>query len=90
MGHRIELSDIECALTAIDGVARSCCLYEQEHILAFYEGEGERRELLRELKKTLPAFMLPDQFLQMEHFPLTKNGKVDRMALKEYWEVNKG
>ena len=90
MGHRIELSDIECALTAIDGVARSCCLYEQEHILAFYEGKGERRELLRELKKTLPAFMLPDQFLQMERFPLTKNGKVDRMALKEYWEVNKG
>lgn len=82
MGHRIELSDIECAMTAIDGVARCCCLYEQERILAFYEGEADRRELQRALKQTLPAFMLPNEYIALARFPLTKNGKVDREALR--------
>ena len=88
MGHRIELSDIECALTAIDGVERCCCLYEEEKILAFYEGTMEQKLLVKELKKKLPAFMVPNHFISLEQFPLTKNGKIDRSALKKHWEVN--
>lgn len=87
MGHRIELSDIECAMTKIEGVQRCCCLYENETIIACYLGSKERRELIRELKKELPSFMIPGSFLALEQFPLTKNGKIDRNALKQQLEV---
>lgn len=87
MGHRIELSDIECAMTKIVGVQRCCCLYENETIIACYLGSKERRELIRELKKELPSFMIPGRFLALEQFPLTKNGKIDRNALKQQLEV---
>ena len=33
--------------------------------------------------------MIPGIFLQIEQFPLTKNGKIDRQALRHYWEVDK-
>lgn len=45
------------------------------------------RELIRELKKELPSFMIPGRFLALEQFPLTKNGKIDRNALKQQLEV---
>ena len=89
MGHRIELTDIECAITAIEGIERCCCLYEQEKIIAFYEGFQTPKEIRSALRKKLPPFMIPGIFLQIEQFPLTKNGKIDRQALRHYWEVDK-
>jgi len=38
-------------------------------------------EVNRELEKRLPAYMLPNAYLLMESFPLSKNGKVDKKAL---------
>lgn len=87
MGHRIELSDIECAMSKIEGVERCCCLYEDETIIAFFQGAGERKALLQALKKELPFYMLPGKFLGLEQFPLTKNGKIDRGALKAMLEA---
>ena len=40
-------------------------------------------ELRSFLKQDLPDYMLPGIFVQMEAFPLTTNGKVDRAALPE-------
>lgn len=89
MGHRIELSEIERAMTALNGVERCCCLYEQEKILAFFKGTSAQKELVLNLKQKLPTYMIPNAFLNIDNFPLTKNGKIDRVALKDYWEVNR-
>lgn len=82
MGHRIELGEIEKAMQHVETIQRACCLYENHKIIAFYDGDIERRELTRVLKKELPAFMIPNIFYKVHGFPLTKNGKIDRQKLK--------
>ena len=88
MGHRIELGEIELGLEKIDEIVRNCCIYdEEEHkIIAFYEGEIDKKQIIRALGKTLPGFMIPNVFVQLETLPVTKNGKIDRKQLREKYE----
>ncbi|MBO4415559.1 MAG: amino acid adenylation domain-containing protein [Lachnospiraceae bacterium] len=84
MGQRIELSDIELSAMAVDGVSRACCLYDEKKkkIIMFYTGEADKDSLSAELKNKLPEFMIPGKTIQLESFPINKNGKIDRNALK--------
>lgn len=88
MGHRIELGEIQCAMEAVQGIDRAVCIFdEKEHkILGFYQGDLPKKELVRGLSKILPAFMIPNVFIQKEAFPVTKNGKVDRKELMAEYE----
>lgn len=85
MGHRIELGEIETALEAVEGLGRSLCLYDEEKnkIISFYEGDLEKKQIVRKIGMRLPAFMIPNVFVKVDGFPLTKNGKIDRKKLKE-------
>lgn len=85
MGHRIELGEIEIAMERLEEIIRACCLFDEKKnkIIAFYEGSAEKRELKKKLGESLPVFMLPNVFKSIEHFPLTKNGKIDRQELKK-------
>lgn len=85
MGHRIELGEIETALEAVEGLGRSLCLYDEEKnkIIAFYEGNLEKKQIVRKIGTRLPAFMIPNVFVKVDGFPVTKNGKIDRKKLKE-------
>ncbi len=83
MGQRIELGEIETSANSVDGVSRSCCLYDQKRkkIVLFYTGEIEKQELSESLQEKLPQFMIPGKTIRLEEFPLNKNGKIDRKAL---------
>lgn len=83
LGHRVELEEIERAVSALPGVDRCCCVYEEERqkIHAFYVGDVEAAQLRRQIKEKLPYFMVPGTLTLVERFPLTKNGKVDRKQL---------
>lgn len=83
MGHRIELGEIENMMNKVEVIQRSCCIFENNRIIAFYDGEIERRELIRVLKKDLPVFMIPNVFYKIDRFPITKNGKIDRKKLSD-------
>lgn len=91
MGHRIELGEIEAAMEKIPEIIRSCCIFDsaKSKIVAFYEGDIERRPLARSLGQYVPAFMVPNVFRQVERMPLTKNGKIDRKALTAAYQEEK-
>ena len=82
-GHRIELEEIEKAMMKVDGIERSCCLFDEEkqRLYGFYVGNMEKSELHSKLKETLPVYMIPGILKQVEEMPLTKNGKIDRKEL---------
>jgi D-alanine--poly(phosphoribitol) ligase subunit 1 len=90
MGYRIELEEIEAALYRIDTVAQAAVVYKPgqrgfKHIVAYVAGEGipEAAELRRQLRLTLPDYMIPQRFDARAELPRNANGKVDRRRLAE-------
>ena len=83
MGHRIELEEIERAMEKVEGVERSCCIFNEQKgkLYGFYVGNIEKDEVVKYLKENLPVFMVPNKITQIEKFPITKNGKIDRKEL---------
>lgn len=87
MGYRIELEEIQHALSRCHRVDESAVVYRQDR------GQGEivaiiaaRQSpdlgLLRiELAEHIPAYMMPAQFHFLERLPKNGNGKTDRQAL---------
>lgn len=84
LGHRIELGEIEAVVMGCEGITRSCCTYDKvrQRLHLFYTGDREKRDLMREIRKKLPPFMLPNQIFPLKEMPLNKNGKIDRNALE--------
>lgn len=84
-GHRIELEEIERAMSSIDGVERCCCIFDQEksRLKGYYVGTIEKAELYTTMRETIPAYMEPGYIRRLEEIPLTKNGKIDRKKLSE-------
>jgi len=89
-GFRIELGEIEAALSRLDGIREAVVLDRQdvgkEHYLCAYytvrDGDVTSGEALaRELRYTLPEYMIPGVFVELDELPLTANGKIDRRRL---------
>ena len=85
MGHRIEIEEIERAISEVPGINRCCVIFneEKQRLYGFYVGSMDKKELHAELSKTLPVYFIPGILKQVEEFPLNKNGKIDRKALME-------
>ena len=85
MGHRIELEEIERAVSNLPGIERCCCVFDEQKqkLYGFYIGDLDKKELHRQLRTILPVYMVPGALYPLTEFPLTKNGKVDRKYLLE-------
>ncbi|WP_412101281.1 amino acid adenylation domain-containing protein [Micromonospora maris] len=84
-GHRIELGEIEAAAEAHPQVGRAVAMVvgqaPSQHIgLAVVPATGEP-DLAGWLAERLPAYMVPEYVVTVDHLPLTANGKVDRQRL---------
>ena len=89
-GYRIELGEIETALSAHRGVKSSVVMAREDEsgtreLVGYVSAAGgamvSTEQLQAFLKKKLPEYMVPGQFVFLESFPLTPNGKIDRKAL---------
>ena len=86
MGHRIELGEIETAVSSLEDVTMNCCLYDEKHskIVLFLDKDMSKEEVNSRLTNMIPDYMLPGKVIFMETMPLNANGKIDRVALKEF------
>jgi hypothetical protein len=92
-GHRIELGEIENALARQPGVREAVVLASRDTVgEAFLLGfvtarpgaDAPDAEALRQgLARELPGIMVPRSISVRASFPLTPNGKVDRIALAQ-------
>ena len=90
-GFRIELKEIELALKTHPLVREAVVLAKADQqgelrLIAYLIFKGEAasaKELRNHLAKRLPEYMLPAAYVELEQWPLTTNGKLDRRALPE-------
>ncbi len=88
-GYRIELKEIEEAIREYRGVqAVSVQAMEvssgDQRLVAFIQSEPpvEADRMKEFLRKTLPYYMVPSEYVAIKELPINANGKVDRAALK--------
>ena len=88
-GHRIELGEIEALLNTHPQVREAVIAAPtdsggEKRLVAYlltHDGYDDIDALRRYIRETLPAFMVPSNFMLMDAFPLTPNKKTDRKAL---------
>ena len=60
-------------------------LEQENELIAYYKTRGtvDKTDLRKQLESQLPAYMIPSYFVELEEFPLTSNGKVDKNNLPD-------
>ncbi|HSS21528.1 MAG TPA: non-ribosomal peptide synthetase [Pyrinomonadaceae bacterium] len=90
LGHRIEPNEIVAVLDRHAGVKASQVVAREDgcrakrlvaYVILNSEGTTSAIELRNCVAKELPQHMVPVDFVVLESFPLTPNGKIDRAAL---------
>ncbi|WP_281322335.1 non-ribosomal peptide synthetase [Flavobacterium aestivum] len=83
-GYRIELGEIESLLQADSQVNQAVVVVKGDFLLAYVTGKEkiDTDHLKTLLLSKLPAYMVPAHILQLEEFPLTHSGKIDKSALQ--------
>jgi len=93
-GHRIELGEIENVLKEYGDFSDIRVLAkeddkQQKYIIAFYLGTPKNeKEFKCIFKNYLPEYMIPNQFIHLECFPINDNGKINRQKLLQMIDVN--
>ncbi|WP_445947445.1 AMP-binding protein, partial [Shewanella sp.] len=90
-GFRVELEAINRVLSGLHEVCRGETLaFKQndvQHLVSFVQREDSNEEvyealdLIPDIAKVLPSYMVPRTVLALDHLPMTHNGKVDRKKL---------
>lgn len=90
-GFRIELGEIESQLNQHPTINNAIVTTQQDSsdssfLVGYFitekpEASPTGNDLREHLIQTLPDYMIPNAFIQLDAFPLTPNGKIDRKAL---------
>ncbi|NLX63427.1 MAG: amino acid adenylation domain-containing protein [Clostridiaceae bacterium] len=87
MGHRIELGEIEMVMNQMDGIQSAACIFDNDKkkIIMYYVGNVSKADAVNYCKEKLPRYMVPNLVEKLDVMPLTSNGKINRLALKEMY-----
>jgi amino acid adenylation domain-containing protein len=89
-GFRVELGEVEAVLNDHDAIKEVVVLVREDspgdpRLVAYVVTNEHGAEVINELrsymKARVPDYMVPAAFVQLDEFPLTGSGKVDRQAL---------
>lgn len=85
-GYRVELTEIEAALTAHPGVRRAHVLVAAggsgPKLTAYVVGDATVASMRAAVRNRLPRFMMPHRIVVVDDIPLTANGKPDAPRLR--------
>jgi amino acid adenylation domain-containing protein/thioester reductase-like protein len=94
-GYRVELGEIESRIMDFEGITSCSVIADKsstgESVLKAFYTSPEKvcpNDIKEYLAQYLPDYMIPNNILQIEKIPLTKNGKVERELLSTYRESN--
>jgi len=89
-GLRIELGEIESCINEFENIDQCVVIVKNQEtvnpILVAYmlfSTEVDIKELKTYLKNRLPSYMVPNNYVAIDEFPLNQNGKIDRNALRK-------
>ena len=98
-GFRIEPAEIETVLLGIPEISQALLICREDtpgdqQLVAYCIAKQGKNlppatALRSRLAKSLPDYMIPSVFVEMERFPLNSNGKRDRKALPTPYEIAK-
>lgn len=87
-GYRIELGEIETKLLKHESIKQAVIFDKtddtgEKYLCAFIVAEKKliADEIRSYLNEMLPKYMIPSVFIQLDAFPITANGKIDKKAL---------
>ena len=86
-GNRVSLGEIQAVMESCPGVRSAVVIAEPSdthgtHLIGYFVGKSVSVDQLNgHLERQLPAYMVPTSYVELETFPLTGSGKVDRRAL---------
>lgn len=91
-GLRVDLSDIEASIQQCDGVQQATVIAktagEAFRLVAFVQAAHDTADprtrldrIEEELRRRLPSYMLPGNFVLVDKFELNQNGKIDLSRL---------
>lgn len=92
-GYRIDLGEIEAAIKKFENVSNCFVLSnktnEVDRLVAFITSHSIINEfdIRTFISNILPHYMIPSEFIFLDTFPLTPNGKIDKKALLELANV---
>lgn len=91
-GFRVELGEIESRLEELAGIRHAIVTLDEAqgreprlvaYLVPAADAELSARELTQQLRRRLPSYMMPAQYVSMKSPPLNTNGKIDRRALPD-------
>ncbi|CAI0898473.1 Linear gramicidin synthase subunit D [Serratia rubidaea] len=98
-GNRIELGEIESVIMQTPGVSAAVAVVTEpeqaadKKIVACLVADAAQPDLLdavkARLKKTLPSYFLPADYLLLPRLPLNANGKTDKAALLAHYAASR-
>jgi amino acid adenylation domain-containing protein len=89
-GFRVELGEVETALSALPSVGQAAVLLREDdpgdvrlvgYVTIVPGHPVEPSGILSALRQSLPDYMVPQHLVMLASFPLTPTGKVERKAL---------
>ena len=91
MGYRIELEEIETALSQLSHISQAAVIHGNKrglsHLIGIVSTQNEIAENLirNDLKDIIPDYMIPTTFHFVSELPKNPSGKIDRKRLAEIY-----
>lgn len=93
LGNRVNLGEIEYHLSRCNYIKEFAVIAKNNlqgvmELVAYISStkrNSTQKSLIAYLKNLLPPYMIPSRFIQINEFPFTPNGKIDRDALEHLY-----